>query len=482
MSEANRVGLYYVLEDSPGTLPASPIFKQVPFVSMPGLGGSITTIESQQITPDRQVSDLITTGEEVAGDLNLELKPEVYDDILALGFFNRWDRKYEVLSSNVTSVASGVITLDPGFTNEYKTGDIVNIEGSDSGIYTVSAVGSSTITVGSTYDPVNTNNFKMYLAGYEGDTDDFALDASAKTLVITGANANKEVKVGEWVGYASQRDTDAVTQSRFFRVSKVEYASNNLTLTYDNFFTFKKFQKGVRQLTGGQLDPANSKDRIYLGSRIINGAVKRTLSLLQRFESHNPISVYRLSGLNVSTLTITFEAQNIVQMTATMLGEKVILDVGSRVLQNARKAKPLSTGADVSAIMLGGNIADAPNFVQSATITINNNLRQQTAVGYIGAAAIASGTSNVGGTLDTLFGSKDLYQQLVNNEESSYFTGFHDNNDKKFLLFDIPRVKFASGAPEVEGINTDISLSMEYAGLAHASLNYQVLCQSFPVV
>lgn len=483
MSEANRVGLYYTIETSPGTLPINPVFKQLPFVSMPGLGGNITTIESQEITPDRQVSDLITTGEEVSGDLNVELKADVYDDLLALGFFNTWKRKYELSASDITSVSSGVINLGSGVTNNYKVGDIIRMEGNDSGIYTVSSVAATSITVGSTYAPSSTTNTTGFLAGYEGNTDDFALDTSAKTLTITDADSNKGIVPGEWVGFASQRDTESTTASRFMRITKVEYSSGDLTLTYDNFFTFDKFQKGTRVAPGGTLNPATSKDRIYLGSRLVNGTTKRTITLLQRFESHNPISVYRLVGLNVSTLAISFEAQNIVQMTATMLGETVELDTAVRTLQNApTENKPLSTGSDVSAILLGGSVADAPNFVQSATVNVNNNLRQQTAVGYVGAAAIAAGTCNVGGNLDTLFGNKDLYTQLTTNQESSYFTGFHDNNNNKFMLFDIPRIKFSSGAPEVGGINTDISLNLEYSGLAHPTFDYQILAQSFPIV
>ena len=480
MSESNRVGLYYVIEESEGTLPTSPVFRELPFVSMPGLGGEITTIQSQQITPDRQVTDLIVTGESVSGDLNIELKPEVYDDLLSLSFFNEWNDKYELEPDDILSISGGVITLNSSVTNNYKVGDIVRIQGDGAGIYTVSQVASASITVGSSYTASSKTNFKMSVIGFEGATANFALDTSAKTLTITDAGNNKTIQAGEWVGFATNRDTDLVTTSLFFRVTKAAVAADDLTLTYDNSFSFKTFTKGERNT--GVLNPSNSKDRIYLSRSLINGQTRRTLSLLQRFNSHNPVSAYRLIGLSASELAVNFEAQNIVQATLSMIGLRVLLDTGARTLRQSVERKPLSTGSDISAIMLGGELADAPNFVQSATLTINNNIRQQTAVGYLGAAATASGTCNVGGNLNTLFGNKDLYQQLVSNQESGYFTSFYDANDKKFLLFDIPRIKFSSGNPEVPGINTDINLDLEYAGLKHPDFGYQVICQSFYLI
>ncbi len=88
-TDASGTRLAYVAESTENTTPSSPSFKNLRFTSE-SLNYEKQTVVSDEIRPDRNVSDLIDVGYNVAGDINFELSYATFDDLLEGVMFNTW--------------------------------------------------------------------------------------------------------------------------------------------------------------------------------------------------------------------------------------------------------------------------------------------------------------------------------------------------------------------------------------------------------
>lgn len=113
MSDANRVGLAYVVESTYGVTPSGPpTLKNLRWVneSLKQRTGSVT---SQEVRADRQVSDLVRTELSAGGDISVELSYGAYDELFeyALESDATWttavDFTVNSATINITIAASG---------------------------------------------------------------------------------------------------------------------------------------------------------------------------------------------------------------------------------------------------------------------------------------------------------------------------------------------------------------------------------------
>ena len=97
MSDGSQLG--YIKEATWGTTPAKPAWQ---ILRLTGESFKIAreTKQSAEITPERNVSDLIHIGGGAEGGFNFELSYGAYDDIFAAMLYGAWDDN--VLVNGVT--------------------------------------------------------------------------------------------------------------------------------------------------------------------------------------------------------------------------------------------------------------------------------------------------------------------------------------------------------------------------------------------
>lgn len=88
MSDSSRAGLYYVEEAAWGVTPAAALSA----LRMTGesLKAAMDGVTSNEIRPDRQVTDWIKTAERAEGDVNFELSYGSFDKLLEGTLMSRW--------------------------------------------------------------------------------------------------------------------------------------------------------------------------------------------------------------------------------------------------------------------------------------------------------------------------------------------------------------------------------------------------------
>lgn len=146
MSSADRVDLRYVAEVTPGTTPATPALKKFRFTGE-SLNPNITTQVSNEIRADRNISDLILLGQDAAGNVEIELSDESYNDMLEAALCGTW--VVDGVDSNKFTLVNG--TQEKAFTiqkNHQDVTQLFNFKGSYVNTLNLS-VGPRKITTGS---------------------------------------------------------------------------------------------------------------------------------------------------------------------------------------------------------------------------------------------------------------------------------------------------------------------------------------------
>ncbi len=92
-ADTNRTSLYFSVESTWNETPVTPTMRELPFVS-DTLGHKKATVVPTTIRSDRAQEAIVRVGDEASGDINIEFRHTIYDDLIAC-----------VLGSTFTTVA-----------------------------------------------------------------------------------------------------------------------------------------------------------------------------------------------------------------------------------------------------------------------------------------------------------------------------------------------------------------------------------------
>jgi hypothetical protein len=209
--------------------------------------------------------------------------------------------------------------------------------------------------------------------------------------------------------------------------------------------------------------------RVYFGDTIRNGVTQFTYRLEKQYLLNNVANYSYASGQQPSTLVVNAETRGIVTATVTWMGADLTSPTTTR--DSGAVTEPISTNSvldgsnSVPMIMEAGAILGAPNYVNGMTFTLDNSLRAQNAIGSAGAIGLGMGRVSITGTLNTYFGDVTLLNKLRNITASGATIAFRDGANLCAEVWDIPRLKYTSGFPEVPGIDTDLMTPLGFQAL-----------------
>lgn len=495
--ESNRTALRTVKETSFGVAPANPIYKELRRTS-DALAFTPTTEVSSEIEATRQVTDLIRTGNDAGGDVGMELSIENMDVFMEGLFCNPWLRtpeviqgpswKYQASATRITSIAATTITIAA---TSVLSGSAINATGAafvvghllrlsglaaGNGLYRASASTATSITIaGGPTDASPAVGSKVKVVGFEGAAGDIvATITGGPALTATTLNfTTLGLIVGQWVKISSEGGAYSfatAANNGYARISAISATRLSFDIT-----------QGIFAADAG----AAKTIRVYFGDTIRNGVNQYTYRYEKQYELSTGTRYSYFSGQQPSALTISGETRGILGVTMTLLGANGTAPTGTRDSGATTEAIAANSVLDASnsvpMLMEAGAVLAAPNYVSGFSFTLDNGLRARNAIGSAGAIGIGLGRISVTGTLTTYFGDETMLAKLQNGTASGTTIAFRDSANLKAEIWDIPRLKYSSGFPEVPGIDTDLTTPLGFQGLRDLanSRDYTIMLSRF---
>lgn len=481
LPSTNRVKLSKVRETTFGVIPTNPRFKTIRETSS-NLNANPGTQVSEEIRYDRQVASLVLVSLDASGDIGKELSFQAADDDLEEILQSTWNNNPAIVvvtpGTEISAVSATALTVASGGA-AFIAGSIAVLTGlptaSNNKATVVASSTATSITFPASTFTAETATIPVGAAirnvGQQGASGDIAaVTAGGNALTSTSLDfTTLNLVPGAWIkigGTATATQFATAADNGFVRVSSITAHSISLD----------------RVPSGWTADAGAGKTiSLWMGDYIRNG-VTQISSTFERQYTDQAVPTYEyISGLSPSKAAFTFDAQKIVTYTMTYMGAATQY-LAARVAGATDIAAPtspvLNTSSNIGGIYLNGAAVAGPSFLMSATLSIDNNLRNQNALGSLSPIGIGNGEFTVTGSISTYFGDVTIANQVVTNTATS-LTFVAQNSpgqlpSKGTVLFDMPRVKYSSGAPTVEGKNRDVMIAPNYQAIMDQTLGYTV--------
>ena len=344
------------------------------------------------------------------------------------------------------------------------------------GVPSVTSIPSATVVAEAT--PPSTA--RLNVVGHRGAASDLDVTISGTTGTLVSAILDfttLQLSIGDWIKLDGF--TATVANNGYYRISLTPAAN---LLTFDRVPSDSVTEAPITAID------------VYMGERLINGTELISFSFEEAFNDHSPVTYQYLRGMHVDGYEWTADAQAVVTNQFTYLGfnaffsdatvpaTEVGVDGAGRVTGSVDLPdldfQVLNSSSNVARISRGGVPIAGSNFVLQAVMTLANGLRRRNAVGSLGAVSVGQGEFALTGTLQTYFDDASLARDVVNNTETAYDTIFQDDTGHT-TLYDLPRIKFSEGSPEVPGKNDDVTINLAYQALLSPTFGYTALTMRF---
>lgn len=493
--DSNLTGLSYAEEETLKTLPATPVWYGLEPNSYSDFGSQLTTVARNPINPSRQRKKGTVTDLDASGGFNQDLTLNNLTRLFQGFFFADAHEKANTHPLNGAAVPCTSVTAatdkygygaDPG---AFGAGDIVLSQG-----FNVTANNGMKVLVSSDADDITTG---------DGLADEASPPATASVRVVgkqLGSGTSAIALNGNLV-----RLTDSGTDFTTLGLLRGEWIflggdganftfSNNAGFARINAITagYLEFDKvtwptpAVEAGTGKTIQiffgtvlrneplKANIKRRTYNVERTLgsDGVGEMSEYLVGAVPNELTFNVPQADKVNVD---VGFVATDNEQRTGTQ-GPKA----GTRVLAPGEDA--LNTSSDVSRIRLALASADDATvdplfaFATELTVSINNGITPNKAIGVLGAFDTSAGTFEVGGNLTAYFANVQAVQAVRNNSDVTLDLIIVKNNQA--ILIDVPLISLGDGRLNVEQ-DQPITLPLEN-NAAESKFGYTLLYTHFP--
>lgn len=477
LPSTNRVKHSKVREATFNVIPTNPVFNTMRVTSS-SLNSSPRYQETNEIRSDRQVSDTIQVGLAAAGDVGLEVSFQTMDDHFEEALQGTWQLKpnlintasntpISALSATTATVAAGgaafparTICVLQGFPTaaNNNVGFVVASSTATTIVFPSATFIAETLAI-----PIGAYIKAVGFQGASGDITATSTGLASTALDFTTLG----LVVGEWVKVGG---TAAIT--RFATVADLGMA--RISAITAHALTFDILP------TGWGVDAGAAKTiSVFTGDVLRNGSAVITSTIERQYTDQATPSFEYLSGLAVDRLTLTLNAQTMANATIAYMGSSTISQT-SRIAGATDIAAPttavFNTSSNLFGAIEGGVPLIGPNFAMSLTLSIANNLRPQIALSNLAPVGIGNGEFNLTLSLNFYFGDTVIYSKLLNNTLSSF--AFHlrdtlgENPALAQYMFDVPAMRYLSGAPPVTGKNADVMMNVTAQAILSPTLGY----------
>lgn len=492
--DSNVTGLRIAEELTFKVLPGSPIWRPLEPNSYADFGGQITTISRNPINPSRQRKKGVVTDLEASGGIETDLTQVNIQDIMQGFVFADLRPKGEEIVTAVVIDGANPDEYQVASTTGFQVDDL--ILGSNftevannalNVVTTIVADVSVEVADGLLVDEAGPpSDAQITVVGHQFATTEVDIDVSGALPRLVRVSGAKDFTTfglipGEWMfvgGDGASEDFANVENNGFKRVRQIG----------TTFIEFDKSDLSMSAETGTGLTI-----RIYLARILKNelGAlVKRRTYQLERQlgapDDAEPAEIQAeyIEGAVPSEMSFSIPTANKLTVNLGFVGADNSVIDGPTALKTGDRpalveADAFNTSSDFNRVRLAQVVAgsEAPvalfAFAEDITLTINNNVSPNKAIGTLGAFEVTAGTFQVSGEITAYFADVAALQAVRNNVDITIDLILVKANAGIFI--DLPLISLGDGRPNVEqdqAIKLPLNMDAATAAKIDPSLDY----------
>lgn len=457
--DSNSTGLAYAEEESIGVLPFTPTWVPLEPNEYDSFGGELTLMARRPISSGRQRKKGSIVDLEAAGGFTQDFTLENSPDLLQGFAFADYRRKLEYAPTAVASgayviadaslVPSGALIFASGFTND-----------ANNGLKLVTGTTATDVQAsGLTDEGAPPAGAKIVLVGREHATGTITVDATVgllPKLVTAGDWTTLGLTPGEWIfigGDDADTRFDTAANNGFKRIRDVTADFLLLDQSIDPMVDETAAAKDIRVWFPRFLKNESDDDLI----------VRRSYHLERQLSRPNTADAFNqaeyITGAIPNEMTINVDSADKMTLDLSFLATEFFTrasSVGplSGTRATIEEADAFNTSSDIKHIRLAvqdpNEEAPAPLFgyVTDMTISINNNLSRNQAVGVLGAFDVTAGTFDVSAEVTAYFTDVAAIETIRANADVGLF--LIAVKDNAGVVYDVPLVGVGAGQLEIE--------------------------------
>jgi hypothetical protein len=491
--DSNVTGLRWAEELSFKVLPGTPEWIPADPNSYDDFGGEVTTTPRNPINNSRQRKKGNVTDLDATGGWEQDFTQKNSEQLLQGFFFADLRPKGEENPTSAT-VQAGDDTYEMAATAGFLVGSLVNGTGftnaENNGIKNVTAVVlDTTIAVAETLVTEGSPPAaaEVVVVGHVGASADIDVDAAGTFPALTSTILDFTtlgLVEGEWIfigGDGASEDfvnaeNNGVKRIRTIAANRLEFDKSDLAMTTETgtgLTIFMYFGRVLKNELGSLI-----KRRTYSLERQM-GAPDNALPA--------QIQAEYIDGAVPNEATLNIPTANKLTWDFTFIGADSATIDGPTALRTGNRpaleeADMYNTSSDFSRIRLAVHVdgTEAPSplfaFAQELTISINNNVSPNKAVGTLGAFEVTAGTFEVGGSMTAYFSDITAVSAIRNNDNVT-LDAFVVQGNAGFVI-DLPLVTLGDGKANVEQdqpITLPLDMDAATAAIIDPNLDYTAM-------
>ncbi|WP_298983485.1 phage tail tube protein [uncultured Roseibium sp.] len=373
-------------------------------------------------------------------------------------------RYYNETAWGETPGVDGVAGPAPTFTEMRATGESLTMNESTVQSEEIRSDRSITDLVRTGFEASGDTNYEVSFGSY----DDFfqgalfstwsnAVDFGPASVSIVDATTNSQIiddgasgafsgfTAGQWIRVSG---LTAASEDGYYRIISVDGAD---TITV------------APQLTAVTNDAAVS---VKSSGILRNGTTAHSFSIEKEFADVTQFFLYQ--GMMVSAMEMNFAAEEILGGAFTFMGKTSVnggATYGDGTPTAAASTQVMNSVNHLSNLRESGTVlSDNDTFLRSMSISLDNGLRGQKAIGDAGNVGVGLGRCNVTGTIEMYFIDGALYGKFIAETEISFDWRIVDTAGNAYI-FTMPRVKLTSPTIAAGAADEDVIASFEFQAL-----------------
>jgi len=206
-----------------------------------------------------------------------------------------------------------------------------------------------------------------------------------------------------------------------------------------------------------------------------NGTTKKSFTIQKAFTDLATPEFWNFTGARIATWELELSTGSILTTTFSVLAKDAQMgesQFSGATVNSANTNKVLNAVDNIASIVFDGDPGNSTFFFNELSVSLDNQLRGQEAVGQLGFVGVEAGRLSLTGSIELYFENSALFDKF--RAATTFSLSFLAKDaDGNVYVVTIPRAKYTQMEIVAGGSDQDIFASAEFEGLIDSTGTYQ---------